>query len=709
MVKFSKFDFNTIQKKVIRDNYIAPRFYYVSKTEEQKPNQTLGFSYSNGNFIKKHIELNIKSSQPPKNQKPVVQPAQNVFHWVNVKPAFAFVTVLVFIFMIFQTILYATSAQNTGKQILGDATSAYSNLNSAKQSLGSSDFNKAALLFGVAQEQVKNAQDKLSQFSFLTKIYPQAESADYLLKGAYGLAEAGKKLSEAISILKEIQINSSGIKTLDFSGKLSENLKVMNEVLVLFKQAEQDFSKVSGIPSEYNDTLESGMSQISKTIPLLENIIKLEDLYLSVFGDSNRTYLLVFQNYDEARATGGFIGTYGVLRVGNGLIKKLEIKSVYDLDGSIFDQIAAPGPLQPAVAKWGLRDANWFADFPLTARKLLYFFERGQETADGVISFTPKLFSDLLSLVGPITMEKYGVTLTAENFQKIAQFQTSVAFDPVLNEPKKFLADFAPVLMDKLGELKDDQWLKVLELFNDNLTQKQVLLYSKNTDTQNKLFLAGWTGSILSSEFDYLMLVNSNVGGTKTDLNMKRSANLESEILSDGSVLNKLTIDQTNSSETFNKNYLRILVPFGSILLSATGFDSGPFFASSHIRFTTDPDLSAWDKGVLRANNVFERVESGKTEFAGWITTQSGQSRTLTLNYILPNKLNPDFLSGKVTYSLLLQKQPALVPIKFKSFVKSDNLNVFWMGSGVNLLDSKAMFESDTEQDDFIGVIFEKK
>src|SRR5690606_24264615 len=159
---------------------------------------------------------------------------------------------------------------------------------------------------------------------------------------------------------------------------------------------------------------------------------------LGFFTKTPKTYLLIFQNYDEARATGGFIGTYGVLKVSNGKIDKLKIESIYNLDGQLFEDIAAPGPFQPAIPKWGIRDANWFADFPTSADKLLYFYEKVGETADGVIATTPQIFSELLKLTGSIEMGQYGVTLTAENFQEQVQFKTSVDYDKELNEPKKF-------------------------------------------------------------------------------------------------------------------------------------------------------------------------------------------------------------------------------------------------------------------------------
>src|SRR6185369_5710886 len=127
-----------------------------------------------------------------------------------------------------------------------------------------------------------------------------------------------------------------------------------------------EFEKVSSIPLDYENTLTTAKQQVSQLAGILDKLVGLENLYLNVF-DGQKTYLLIFENYDEERATGGFIGTYGVLKVSNGSINKLQISSIYDLDGQIFEQIAAPGPFQPDIKRWGIRDANWFADFPTSA------------------------------------------------------------------------------------------------------------------------------------------------------------------------------------------------------------------------------------------------------------------------------------------------------------------------------------------------------
>ncbi len=607
------------------------------------------------------------------------------------------------VIMMMQGVVYLSSAQHSAGQILGAATSAYGDLHSAQQSLGQEQFSAAAQLFDSATSNINLAQDKLNRFSLLKLFVPKAQSADHLLQGANELARAGKKLSEGLSLFQELKVSSQGFETADLASKISQNRQALSESLALSQSAAQEFDAVGSLPLDYEETLSTAKQQVAELNSILTRLIGLEDLYLGLF-QGQKTYLLVFQNYYEQRATGGFIGTYGVLNIDQGKIKRLKIQSIYDLDGQIHELVAAPGPFQPAIPKWGMRDANWFADFPTSAGKLLSFFEKGSATADGIISLTPKLFEQLLTLTGPIEMPAYGVTLTPENFQEIVQYKTSVDYDKVMNEPKKFLDDFAPIFLNRLSSLGQDKWLGVLQIIESDFNERQMMLYSRDSAVQANIEKLGYSGRLQSADFDYLSIVNTNLGGTKSDLKMKQTATVNSKILSDGSVINTLKLTRQNNNPTVNnKDYLRILVPQGSQLVSTNGFDSLNYHDSTAPGLATDPDLAAWDSGSI-VGDAFVRTETGKTEFAGWLDIAAGQAKTVTLTYLLPKKFN----DGTQSYSLVLQKQAGSLPFEFTGVVDLGSFRSEWVGTGVRPMNGKLNFSSASNTDDFWAAVITK-
>jgi hypothetical protein len=617
----------------------------------------------------------------------------------------SFIAACMCLVLLLQGGLYLSAARNAKGEILGAATSAYGDLSSAGKNLGHEDLSSAKGLFESAQANVKLAQDKLNNFKPLTWIAPQANSADHVLAGASYLAAAGSKLTEALALFEEFKVSHKGVETANFDDRLAANRQLLIDTKTLVQKSSDEFANAGSVPLDYSNTLDTARQQVTQLNTILGKLIGLEDLYINIFGGS-RTYLLIFQNYDEARATGGFIGTYGVLEASRGKIDKLNIDSIYNLDGQIYEQIAAPGPMQPDIARWGIRDANWFADFPASAQKLLYFFEKGRQTADGVISATPKIFEDLLRLVGPIEMKDYNVTLTADNFQEIVQYKTSEDYNRTENQPKKMLSDFAPILLDRLANLPKDQWFNFFQIMQDNLNQRQALVYSKDPAVEKTIEDLGFSGKILPADFDYLNIVNSNLGGTKTDLKMDQTAKLQSKILSDGSIFNTLTVNRANKNSEPNKDYMRILVPPGSQFISAKGFDPHPVYASVAKNLRTDPDLAAWDVGEEH-DNIFVRSEAGKAEFAGWINTEPGEEKSITVNYILPFKIAGAFAKTQ-PYSLILQKQAGGKPYNFEGTLSLGKYKVDWTSSAVEKLGNSLNFSSNTNTDDFWGFVLIK-
>ncbi|OGE83247.1 MAG: hypothetical protein A3B10_01160 [Candidatus Doudnabacteria bacterium RIFCSPLOWO2_01_FULL_44_21] len=647
------------------------------------------FSKIDIGYLKRKDSSTTKSK--PVLIKSKVRHSQSDF-WRSLSFAVSGITII----LIIQSVLYLSSAKSAVPKILGSATSAYNNLNSANESLGSQDFSSAEKLFDQAENNIQQAQDQLNDFKILQFLTPQANTARHVLLGASFLAEAGGKLTQALRIFDELKISSSGVETEGFNEKISSNKTLLEASFALINKAAGEFESVGNIPLDYAQTFEEAETQIGELRSILENLIGLEDLYLNLFFGV-KTYFLAFQNSNEARATGGFIGTYGVLKIADGQINTLKINSIYQLDGNIHEQIAAPGPFQPQIKKWATRDANWFADFRTSASKLLYFFEKGGETADGVLAMTPKLFEDLLSLVGPIEMPKYSVVLTAENFQEVVQYKTSTDYDRVQNQPKKLLDDFAPLLLDRLMKLSGDEWLRVFEILSENLISRQIMIFTTNPQTQALVEKLGYSGAVLPADYDYLMINNSNLGGTKTDLKVRQTAQLGGKILSDGSIINTLQVSRINASDATNRNYLRVLVPLGSQFVSATGFDEYSYYKSEVAGMRSDPDLIAWDLGKLSSNTLVH-TEADKTEFSGFVSTQSGETSLVTLTYILPFKVD-------LTYSLLLQKQSGSQSLEFIGTLDLGEFRTKWKSTGVESNSAVAAFESNTSTDDFWALI----
>lgn len=447
--------------------------------------------------------------------------------------------------------------------------------------------------------------------------------------------------------------------------------------------------------------------------------------FKSILGfDWPKKYLLVFQNPSESRATGGFIGSVGILTIDKGKIESIKLNDVYNIDGQLTGNIEPPRPIKKISSSWSLHDSNWFFDFPASAEKINWLYGKaGGETMDGVIAINPKVVLDILKAIGPVKIEKYGVELTENNFIELTQTQVESEYDKTVNQPKLFLADFLGQLKGKFDDLPAYKKISMVKNFIVNLDQKDIQVNFKDSGSQAFIEDHNWAGKANNSEKDYLAIVHSSINGFKTDAVMDEDAALSSEIAEDGSVINTLTITRTHKGDEsmddwykrVNSDYLRVYVPRGSELIEAKGMTKDDYFvkdpAIDYSNFTKDELVKEEEnsKKVDSKNNVEILEEAGKTVFASWVYVSMGESATVSYRYKLPFKVDFNAPEAAGSYSILFQKQSGA---RLKAIAHEISFPDNWkiIGNYANFTEESGKISEvlDMESDKFSGVIFEK-
>ncbi len=601
------------------------------------------------------------------------------------------------------------------------ANLALEDLKEVEQLIGAGDFSAARTNLESAQRNFLLAKQDINDLGIFVnsalKVTSSGKSGNALLDAGQDLTQAGIELSKFLSVMQGMKVTPQGVNAPEgFSETLTIAEKHLNSSLRYLKDAEDSLKSVDpdALPPEMSAKFKSYIDVLSLSSEGLSKTSELLSFVHTFLGKGQKNVLLLFQNNNELRATGGFIGTYGYYKFNNGKIETQKISSVYDLDGQVRDKIAPPGPFHDLTDHWGLRDSNWFVDFKESAQKASGFYERtGFETPDAVIAMTPELFIDLLEITGPIYFSKYNLTLDSTNFREQVQLNTSVLYDKEINTPKQMLADFAPLLLQKLGTLQSGSAASVFSVLVKNLSAKNILIYDRNSEAQATIEKYNWGGRIKDAEKDYLAVFSTNLGGRKTDLSIEQDLKLESEVQEDGSVINTVTLKRDHqldlSEKAKNISYLRFLVPKGSEFLGASGFTEKPFYksdGSGYIQdekqpFKTDSDLLALDKGskVDASSGTVIGVEAGKTVFANWVETEPGDSATLVIKYKLPFKL-----TGR-RHSLIVQKQPGNSNVTFKYIFWSQKPLVWTTPMEAKQEAGALRFSQQLTSDLFIGAV----
>jgi len=557
-------------------------------------------------------------------------------------------------------------------------------LNSAKTYLTATAFSDAQEAFDSAQTSFSNVEKTLGTFgSFVATtaslVNSEAKTATTLLEAAQAIADTGSKMarvfagfSDRRSLEEQFALMSSILsETVPQMTSVATSLSALNAEDIPVAQRAQ-FAQMQKMLPPFIETLQSTQDML----PVLGYML----------GTSvDRRYLVVFQNDAELRPTGGFIGSFAVVDIGNGEVKKIDAPGggSYDLQGSLMQELSSPQPLHLINAKWEFQDANWSPDFPSSARKLLWFHEKsGGPTSEGVIAINVSVLESLLRLTGPIAMEEYGITLDAGNVRHELQMQVEHKYDRIENQPKKIIADLAPLVLSRVLEVVKERPLDVVSTFSDSLTKKEMQVYLRDEDMQKRVTDFGWAGEMRATDGDYFALVHTNIAGQKTDQVISNAIEHDVTILPNGTGTVTVRLARTHhgvKGDAFtgvrNVDYMRVYAPFGSTLIEASGFTppSPTLFDISSPTAMPDVDVAAAERGLRtdEASGTTTSVELGKTVFGNWIMTDPGQQSIVTLTYQLPASVlsaleeNPSLLttiaggdaSRYVTYSLLTQPQ----------------------------------------------------
>ena len=415
------------------------------------------------------------------------------------------------------------------------------------------------------------------------------------------------------------------------------------------------------------------VARLDEYLPLAQFGVQGALLAPELLGASGaRSYLVLAQNEDELRATGGFISGVGLLRVHEGRILDLSFQDSYAIRAKA--EAEPPGALEKTMWAqiWLLRDANWSPDFPTAAKVAAEIYGRDQGVSlDGVIAADQQAMRLLLEALGPVKVEGWEQSVTCENFISVIR----AAWAPKeenqgqwWGQRKDFMGAIAGALARKLeidpGSINP---LKLARAIQQALEERHILLYVEEPRAAELLAEKGWDGAILPTAGDYLMVVDSNVGFNKVNPKVAEEIDYRVQIQEDGALRADLTLSYRNGStrevsqcvqearydDTYEGmmdrcywDYLRVYVPQGSQLLGGTRNPLPP--GSLHHR------MGGGDGGT--GEPTLGPGEGGKDVLATFFVVPPGESREVRLSYESPGKVDR---GGKDKgYSLLIQKQP---------------------------------------------------
>ncbi len=562
---------------------------------------------------------------------------------------------LVFVFILNFVGVFG-SGKNTVERTVTAAFSGIGDLIAASQSFAAGDFAASQNRFAQAVTVLRDAEKNLMVLGgagAILETQPESvQTGSRLVSAGKLLASGGEKFAEAANELTVAFSNwqirqqavTAGEPVESFASQLEAPIaQILGGVSELESAAALlKLVDTRVLPAELATKVQQAVTELNLFLGLARPLANTLSTLPALLGEKvPRRYLILLQNPTEIRATGGFIGSVGILDLDNGFVKKFEIKNVYEIDGQLKQHFDPPEGFEFITGNWGLRDANFHPDFPTSAAAAEKLFEAaGFGSVDGVAAVNASFLETLVQTFGGIKLERYPRKISADELTLLLSLVIETKVDGAAN-PKIILDEVLAAVKDALTKIPPSE---LAALVWHAAAEKEIQFASGNEDFLNFARSAGLANELKKTEGDYIFVVNTSLSGNKSDRFTSNEITHATTITNDGTATDELTILRkdawsdaaertiTNLAKEFriplsdnlkeimgrgrNIDLVKIFVPSGSELISVEG---------------------------VPAESVTVHESVGKTYFMFSLTTQPKFSREVTLKYQLPQKFDDTY------------------------------------------------------------------
>lgn len=413
----------------------------------------------------------------------------------------------------------------------------------------------------------------------------------------------------------------------------------------------------------------------------LEQAQKLANVYSQTFSDYKpvlaslakmagaekaQKYLVLFQNDNELRPTGGFLTAYAIITIDKGVVNSEKSDDIYELDQKFTKRVAIPSALGRYLTTekyFHLRDMNISPDFKTSMEEFYanYSTVRGEpQDIDGIIAVDTFILSELLRVIGPVEVPGYG-TFSAENSPRCDCPQVVYALSEIITKPTPYLREdrkgvLGPLMKTILAKTYDLDKARFPELFQVAITgieRRHLQMYFVDPVSQTAAEQINAAGRLyelkkdlnnwqMGQNLDFLAIVDANLGGAKSNLFTTYEVKQIVNAPVDGRLEKTVEITYKNSRKADNCNleagqlclnstlndWLRIYLPLGSELIEIQGISN---------------DASVYEEG-------------GLTVIDGYFSLEPLGLAKIKMSYTVP-------YSDTINYNLKIWKQGGIEPV----------------------------------------------
>lgn len=568
------------------------------------------------------------------------------------------------------------------------------------------------LLRDVEQGQIQSAEERLEALREKQKSYAKFYS---LSRPIIHLVFSEEKVSHIDKILglsqSGLRLIENGLNTYalldtgyqEFMGQsdgdsIQTLTKVSGQLEAIFMDLSTFQAELTKLDNPFNITfLDVAQDKVQIVFPDLRRSVlaaqQLSQALPVLLAEGERKqYVVLLQNNSELRPTGGFIGSFAVLTVADGVFENFEVMDVYDADGQLDGYVTPPVEIVEHLGEpqWWLRDVNWSPDFPTVSTQAQWFLDKEiRLQPDGVIGINMEVAKKLLAVTGPIQLVDFDAVVTQDTLYSQAQTYAEINFFPGSKQKKDFLSAVATHLFDKLSR-GDTNKLKILQAFYNSAEEAQLFVSLNDERAQQAFVNLGWSGALLTPDcpppfhlqtcvMDTVMQVEANVGVNKANQFIEREIDHEVQLqLARNDEGKRVVVARHERRVTFTnaaqstawpegayKQYFRLFMPMSGRLESVK--IDGTEIDISVVREQTEGKKRSFGFPItvpIRSSTVVEVAYQVEQEISGG-SSSIGEAGLTANNLASDENLagegalvnQPTNQSGAFVYSFFEQKQ----------------------------------------------------
>jgi|GEM_PF-4928577 len=480
-------------------------------------------------------------------------------------------------------------------------------------SLGEESTKKVALTAVIAEEQ--KAEEKKGDIAI-------APSPMELAPFSFGrLTEYGLLMGSAFAITLFLVVGGYSYVPRLLSYAREGVVSPANEKQQTQEQATPKLSENHVVVSEHSD-----------------DIFK-DDVLMRALGyEGPQKYLVAFQNTLVPRPTGGVLSAYASFTLEKGELKDFTAGSMYDLDAGLKAKENPPRPLLLHGNIWGMNNANWFYQFPVSGEKLAYFFEDATGTRPDMV-----VVADIRSL-----------------FKEFFGYGDS----ELIAMPPAQAQEIAVGLFEGITNVEHSITDKK-NYFTKALAQKEIMLYSTDKDMQALFDQNDVAGrALLAQRRDGFVPVATSLDANPSHYLLGQAVSDSVAFLGTGGVRHAVTVDMSFALNPQYRRagkdvyYMKFYLPKGHSveLEGAKGFFE-PKIKAANSAFRTDAMLEAGERTkITDSANRVEVYEEGESLVIGGFFEVKGAKASVTVSYVVPRM----YKDSRGYYVLHIAKQPGI-------------------------------------------------